>query len=292
MVLRDVALGDRDEAGQPRFRREQVVERARRAVPDRRRRRGGSRSRRCAAGGRRGSRSACRRRAPTPGAASVAQRVGGHGALGASAPRRASSTARHQYAMSLGRDRARPSSIAADASASCVASRPSRDASVAGAAAAPRRAIARATRFDVASIGLPRSPCVARRSRSTTTPRARRSAVSASPSSRCARVCGSLVELEQPLRERDQRAGEVAAVDGGDVARMQRRQRRRVVPVQEVPVVPLEPSSVVSVRSRRRRSVVGREVAEVVRGQRRQQAHADVGRRGAARQRRLVAVSW
>ena len=37
-------------------------------------------------------------------------------------------------------------------------------------------------------------------------------------------------------------------------------------------------------------SDVGREIAEIVRGQRRQQAHADVGRRRAARQLRLVAV--
>ena len=59
VVLRDVALGDRDEAGQPRFRGQQVVERAveRARVP--RRRRADSRSRRFAAGGRRESRTAC-----------------------------------------------------------------------------------------------------------------------------------------------------------------------------------------------------------------------------------------
>ena len=50
-----------------------------------------------------------------------------------------------------------------------------------------------------------------------------------------------LFELEQPLRQRDQRAGEVAAVDGRDVARVQRRQGRRVVPVQEVSLIVFEP---------------------------------------------------
>ena len=63
VMLRDVALGDGDEARQPRFRREQVVERRYRGGPGRRRRRADSRSRRCAGGGRTGSRTASRRRA-------------------------------------------------------------------------------------------------------------------------------------------------------------------------------------------------------------------------------------
>ena len=41
--------------------------------------------------------------------------------------------------------------------------------------------------------------------------------------------------------ERQQRAGEVAAVDGGDVGRRQRRQRARVVPVQQVTLEALQP---------------------------------------------------
>ena len=65
VVLRHVAFGDGDEAGQPRLRRQQVVERAVERVPGRPRRRAGIRSRRCAGGGRRGSRTASRRRAPT-----------------------------------------------------------------------------------------------------------------------------------------------------------------------------------------------------------------------------------
>ena len=63
----------------------------------------------------------------------------------------------------------------------------------------------------------------------------------ARPSRSCAVVCGSARSATQALRERDQRAGKVAAVDRRDVPRMQRRQRRRVVPVQEVALVTLEP---------------------------------------------------
>ena len=100
-----------------------------------------------------------------------------------------------------------------------------------------------------------------------------------------------LDERHQPLRERDQRRGKVAAVDGRDVARVEWRQRRGVVPVEEVAFVPLEAAE------RRQRAVEtidqrrGRDVAEVVRRQRRQQRHADVGRRCAPRQPRLV-TSW
>ena len=42
-------------------------------------------------------------------------------------------------------------------------------------------------------------------------------------------------------RQREERAGEVAAVHGRDVGRRQRRQRPRVVPVEQVPLEPFEP---------------------------------------------------
>ena len=112
--------------------------------------------------------------------------------------------------------------------------------------------------------------------------------MSITPSSRCIRVCGVSTSIDQALRERDQRGGEVAAVDRRDVARVERRQRRRVVPVEEVTFMPLEAFE------RRQRAIEtsnqrrGRHVAEIVRGQRRQQRHADVGRRGAPGQPRLV----
>ena len=98
------------------------------------------------------------------------------------------------------------------------------------------------------------------------------------------------VERQQALRQRDERPGEVAAVHRRDVARVQRRQRGRVVPVQEMPAISFEAFE------RRQRAVetlderVGREIAEVVRGQRRQQTHPDVGRRGPARQLAVVGV--
>ena len=121
---------------------------------------------------------------------------------------------------------------------------------------------------------------------------ASRSAVSTRPSSRCSRRLRSDGQSEKSLRQRDERAGEVAAVHGRHVARVQRRERRRVVPVQEVPFVALETlegrQRPIEALDRRRR----REVAEVVSGQRRQQAHADVGRRRAARQPWLGPSSW
>ena len=94
-------------------------------------------------------------------------------------------------------------------------------------------------------------------------------------------------EREEALRERDERGGEIAAVHRGDVSRAQRRQRHCVVPVEEVALMALEPFE------RRERAVeptnerLGRQVPEIVRGQRRQERHADVGRGSAPGQSRL-----
>src|SRR4051795_11353664 len=69
---------------------------------------------------------------------------------------------------------------------------------------------------------------------------------------------------------------------------MKRCQRRRVVPIEKVPVILLETfkrgERVVETTNQRLR----REVPEIVCGQRRQERHADVGRRGAPRESRLV----
>ena len=48
-------------------------------------------------------------------------------------------------------------------------------------------------------------------------------------------------DVAQPDRQRQQRAGQVAAVHRRDVGRRQRRQRPRVVPVEQVAFVPLQP---------------------------------------------------
>ena len=69
----------------------------------------------------------------------------------------------------------------------------------------------------------------------------RTSAVSMSPSTRRCRLLRLRGEPGEPLRQRDQRRGQVAAVDGRDISGMKRRQRRRVVPVEEVALVPLQP---------------------------------------------------
>ena len=48
-------------------------------------------------------------------------------------------------------------------------------------------------------------------------------------------------ELTESLGNRQQRRRQVAAVDAGDIPRMQRRERYRVVPVEEVPAEALQP---------------------------------------------------
>ena len=92
----------------------------------------------------------------------------------------------------------------------------------------------------------------------------------------------------QTLRERDQRRGEIAAVDRRDVARVERRQRLGAVPVEKMALVAFETfergqRAIETIDQRR-----GRHVPEIVRRERRQQRHADVGRRRAPRQPRLV----
>ena len=73
--LGHVALGDGDEAGQPRLRRQQVVERRVEAAARRRRRRADSRSRTAGAACRRGTGSSCRRRRRVARAASDFERA-------------------------------------------------------------------------------------------------------------------------------------------------------------------------------------------------------------------------
>ncbi len=88
-------------------------------------------------------------------------------------------------------------------------------------------------------------------------------------------------QREQAGTQGQQMAGEVAAVHRRDVQRWQRLQRLRVVPVVEVPPVTFQ--SVHRAQGVRRAldEQSGRDVAEVVSGQVRQQRQPDVGRRGA-----------
>ena len=96
VMLRHVALRDGDEAGETRFRCQQVVERVVELRRVRRHPPGDSRSRRCACGGRRESRTASRR--PARGRrASACAAVGGTSPV-RSMPATASATARRQYA--------------------------------------------------------------------------------------------------------------------------------------------------------------------------------------------------
>ena len=285
-MLRHVALGDRDEARQARFRGQQVVERVveppravgvGEPVADRedpaapvvehvephRRRRAGTRAA--------PARAACRREP-----AVRLQRAATHVDDRAGTRRRRRPTARATSRQPRGR--------AAAARARRRASTSRLD--TGGCAARACVTIARASRLIAVSRLRARSPRCARRRR-----RGEQIGGVGEPCAALRRASAARsTSASQPLRERDQRAGEIAAVDGRDVARMQRRQRRRVVPVEEMSLVALE------ALERRQRPIepigqrLGREVAEIVRRQRREQPHADVGRRGAPRQPRLVAI--
>ena len=96
-----------------------------------------------------------------------------------------------------------------------------------------------------------------------------------------------LRQLAQRRGDGQQRGGVVAAVDRRHVLRQQRHQVLRVVPVQEMAFEVLEPIDRGQRRFEPLDERVGVDEAEVVRRHRRQQAHRDVGRRGAMRDARF-----
>jgi hypothetical protein len=86
-------------------------------------------------------------------------------------------------------------------------------------------------------------------------------------------------ELSQTLGEADQRPDQIAAVDGRHVARRESFQGLRVVPVEQVAFVTLELRHRIEGPLGALHQFVGIDEAQIVRRQRREQAHADVGRR-------------
>jgi hypothetical protein len=89
-----------------------------------------------------------------------------------------------------------------------------------------------------------------------------------------------VLQAEKALCQREERCGKVAAVDCREIAGMERRQSRRVVPVEEMTLVPLQTFERRQHPVEALAQVPGRDVAEVVRSQRRQQAQGDIGGRG------------
>ncbi|HVH36620.1 MAG TPA: glycosyltransferase family 2 protein, partial [Tahibacter sp.] len=89
---------------------------------------------------------------------------------------------------------------------------------------------------------------------------------------------GHLLTLRQGLlalaatAQRQQMAGEVAAVDGGHIARLQRCQRACVVPVVQMAAVALQAVQRIECGLQAFDHTPAREIAEIVRGQRREQA--------------------
>ncbi len=128
---------------------------------------------------------------------------------------------------------------------------------------------------DAAPAGARRSSAAADASAS------RKSARASRPASRTdGRHDGPVAELAAGLSQRPEVGREVAAVDGGDVARREGRERGGVVPVEDVPGVELERVD----RGERvldaRRQLAEGDVAEVAGGHGGEQVEADVGGRG------------
>ena len=90
-------------------------------------------------------------------------------------------------------------------------------------------------------------------------------------------------QRQQARTQGEQVAGEVAAVHRRDVARKQRPQRLRVVPVVEMALVTFERRHGGEGVGRALDQPSGREIAEIVGGQVRQQRQSHIGRRGAVR---------
>ena len=88
-------------------------------------------------------------------------------------------------------------------------------------------------------------------------------------------------DLAQPCAERDQVAGQVAAVDGRDVARLGAGRACRCRTSLEVAAVALQPLQRVERLLEPVGQLAERQVAEVARRQRGEQVEPDVGRRGA-----------
>ena len=90
-------------------------------------------------------------------------------------------------------------------------------------------------------------------------------------------------QRQQALAQGQQMAGEVAAIDGGDVARTQRLQRAGVVPVVEMPAISRQRLQCAQRGGSARQQRACADVAKVAGGQIGQQGQSDIGRRSAMR---------
>ncbi len=97
---------------------------------------------------------------------------------------------------------------------------------------------------------------------------------------------GLIDHREQTRAERKQVAGQVSAIHGGDVERLQRLEGLRVVPVEEMSAMPFQPVQGVKGLAGAVGKLAGRDVAEIVGRQIRQQGEPDIGGRGAMRDAR------
>ena len=104
---------------------------------------------------------------------------------------------------------------------------------------------------------------------------------------RRARVVRRTRQLEAGLRDGEQVAAQIAAVDGRDVHWEQRGLALGVVPIEEVAAVPRQLGEARERRLEPGDQFVGADPAELARARGRQQVQPDVGRRGAVRDQRF-----
>ncbi len=102
--------------------------------------------------------------------------------------------------------------------------------------------------------------------------------------------------LRAGVFDHQQIAGEIAAIDGGDVARVERLQCRRVVPVEEMAAIARQPQQAGDSRIQPLDGFVGADPAEIARRDNAAEIEPDIGGRGAVRDERLriflIIVRW
>jgi hypothetical protein len=92
------------------------------------------------------------------------------------------------------------------------------------------------------------------------------------------RRSGSLITS---LAQRDQADGEIATVDGRDIARLQRRQGVRIIPVENMTAIGFQPLDRCKCIADTGRQIGTPDETEIMRGFRRDEKQSDIGRRGA-----------
>jgi len=95
--------------------------------------------------------------------------------------------------------------------------------------------------------------------------------------------CGAVGNLFATSRQRDKAHGQIAAVDGRDIARFEWGQSARVVPVEEMAKPTFEPVQRIQRLAHPHRKFLGTDMSEAPGSEGREHHHADIGGRSAVR---------